>query len=84
MIKVKENTEILEKRKEVEQAIEEENTLRKQDQILSERLARAQENIINLEEESQRLKEERPSLLVDCKDVSCLNKRLKKLKKKLI
>jgi HD-GYP domain-containing protein (c-di-GMP phosphodiesterase class II) len=83
MIKVKENDNIFTARKELQEGLEEEKYYLEQDNILSNRIDTAQKNIVNLEKECQKLKEERPTLLADCKDVTALNKRLKEIENEI-
>src|SRR5574344_43015 len=66
-----------------EQALNAEKDILKEDCSLSRRIREAQENILKLQEENEKLKAQRPSLLADCKDVSKINKRLKKIEEEI-
>src|SRR5574344_834750 len=66
-----------------EQAIQAEKNILHEDFTFSSRIGEAQENILKLQEENENLKKQRPSLLADCKDVTKINKRLKKIEEEI-
>lgn len=50
---------------------------------LYSRISNAEEKIIELQEEAEKLKKKRPKLLADCKDISKLNKKLKEIEEEI-
>lgn len=50
---------------------------------LYSRISNAEEKIVELQEEAEKLKKKRPKLLADCKDISKLNRRLKEIEEEI-
>ena len=73
-----EQNKLLEMRKKLDEDLEKRKEILHQDVILFHRSQKAKSQIMELEEKIKKLKEERPKLLADGKDVSQLNKKLKK------
>lgn len=61
------------------QNLQEYTNMQNEDNDLDNRLLEAQENIVNLQEEKEKLKQQRPAMLADKADISELNKRLKEI-----
>ncbi len=57
--------------------------IRQDDNKLYERLNIAEENIVSLQEEMDSLKQQRPAMLADNKDITSLNKRLKAIEEEI-
>ena len=75
--KIQEKKELfLNKKAEYEKMLEDDNEL-------SDRLNAAEENIVNLQEEMEELKQKRPAMLADNQDITALNKRLKTIEEEI-
>ena len=75
--KIQEKKELfINKKAEYEKMLEDDNKL-------SERLNAAEENIVNLQEEMEELKQKRPAMLADNQDITALNKRLKTIEEEI-
>lgn len=68
-----EQNKLLEMRKKLDEDLEKREEILHQDVILFNRSQKAKSQIMELEEKIKKLKEERPKLLADGKDVSQLN-----------
>ena len=78
-----EQNKLLEMRKKLDEDLEKRKEILHQDVILFNRSQKAKSQIMELEEKIKKLKEERPKLLADGKDVSQLNKKLKKFNEQI-
>ena len=77
------NKQIEEKKKLFEDAWKVRTDFEKEDFKLRQRAEQAKKDIIKLQEETEKLKEKRPALLADNKDVKKLNKRLKDIEEEI-
>ena len=77
------NKQIEEKKKLFEDAWRVRTDFEKEDFKLRQRAEQAKKDIIKLQEETEKLKEKRPALLADNKDVKKLNKRLKDIEEEI-
>ena len=77
------NKQIEEKKKLFEDAWKVRTDFEEEDFKLRQRAEQAKKDIIKLQEETEKLKEKRPALLADNKDVKKLNKRLKDIEEEI-
>ena len=77
------NKQIEEKKKLFEDAWKVRTDFEEEDFKLRNRAEQAKKDIIKLQEETEKLKEKRPALLADNKDVKKLNKRLKDIEEEI-
>ena len=77
------NKQIEEKKKLFEDAWKIRSDFEEEDFKLRQRAEQAKKDIIKLQEETEKLKEKRPALLADNKDVKKLNKRLKDIEEEI-
>lgn len=77
------NKQIEKKKKLFEDAWKVRTDFEEEDFKLRQRAEQAKKDIIKLQEETEKLKEKRPALLADNKDVKKLNKRLKDIEEEI-